>query len=31
MDHKIAKKIWTVIAIIGILSMIIFTILPAFQ
>lgn len=31
MNQKLAKKIWTVIAIIGILSMVIFTILPAFQ
>ena len=30
MNQKFAKKVWIVVAIIGVLSMILFTIAPAF-
>lgn len=31
MKHKTIKKIWAVIAIVGIIAMLLFTILPLFQ
>lgn len=31
MKHKTIKNIWTVVAIIGIIAMLMFTILPIFQ
>jgi len=31
MKHKTIKQLWTVIAVIGIIAMIFFTILPIFQ
>lgn len=31
MNQKVAKKVWTVIAIIGVLAMVLFTILPLFS
>ncbi len=31
MKHKTIKNLWTVVAIIGIIAMIMFTILPLFQ
>jgi hypothetical protein len=31
MKHKTIKKVWIVIAIIGVLAMVLFSILPAFQ
>ncbi len=31
MKHKTIKKLWTVIAIVGIIAMLLFTILPLFQ
>jgi len=31
MKHKTVKQLWTVIAIIGIIAMLFFTIMPIFQ
>jgi len=31
MHHKTAKSLWTVIALIGIIAMVFFTIMPIFQ
>lgn len=31
MKHKTVKNLWVVVAILGILAMLMFTILPAFQ